>query len=107
MDILNIIIALVSGVIGGNVTGALMKEKTLGAIGNTLTGLIGGVGTNYIMQALGILASMGVGTAAAASGSPEVATMDFGHIVGNIVGSGAGGAILTALVAFVKDKFAS
>lgn len=102
MDIVNLIISLVSGIIGGNVTGAAMKEKSLGALGNSLTGLVGGGATSYILQALGILASMGMGTAA---GSPDAsADLNVGHIVGNIVGSGAGGAILTAIVALIKDK---
>jgi uncharacterized membrane protein YeaQ/YmgE (transglycosylase-associated protein family) len=103
MDFVNILISLVSGIAGGNFTGAAMKEKSLGTLGNSITGLIGGGAGSYILQALGILASMGV------SGSPDaaaVSNMDIGHIVGNIVGSGAGGALLTAIVAFIKEKMA-
>ena len=38
MDIINLLISLVSGAIGGNVAGAAMKEKSLGVVGNSIGG---------------------------------------------------------------------
>jgi len=35
MDIISLIIEVVSGAVGGNVAGAALKEKSLGAIGNS------------------------------------------------------------------------
>jgi uncharacterized membrane protein YeaQ/YmgE (transglycosylase-associated protein family) len=42
MDITNLIIEAVSGAVGGNVAGAALKEKSLGLIGNSLAGVVGG-----------------------------------------------------------------
>ena len=42
MDITNLIIQAVSGAVGGNVAGAAMKDKSLGPVGNSLAGLVGG-----------------------------------------------------------------
>jgi hypothetical protein len=99
MDWVNIIISLLSGIIGGNATGAAMKEKSMGGLANSITGLLGGGTSNYIMQALGLLAS-----AAATSGAaPGAHGLDIGSLIGNIIGSGAGGAILTAIVTLIKN----
>ena len=42
MNMLPLIIQLISGAVGGNVAGALMKNFNLGPIGNSIAGLIGG-----------------------------------------------------------------
>jgi uncharacterized membrane protein YeaQ/YmgE (transglycosylase-associated protein family) len=42
MDITNLIVEAVSGAVGGNVAGAVMKDKSLGAIGNSIAGIVGG-----------------------------------------------------------------
>ena len=52
MDITSLIIEAVSGAVGGNVAGAAMKEKSLGAIGNSLAGLVGGGIGGTILQTL-------------------------------------------------------
>ena len=39
---LDIIIGLISGAVGGNVAGAAMKENSLGTIGNSIAGIVGG-----------------------------------------------------------------
>lgn len=41
--ILPIIIQLISGAAGGNIAGSLMKNLSLGTIGNSLAGIIGEV----------------------------------------------------------------
>jgi hypothetical protein len=38
MDIINLIVNLVSGLIGGNAAGATMKDSGLGVVGNSLAG---------------------------------------------------------------------
>lgn len=105
MDLVNLIVTLVSGIIGGNLAGAGLKDKSLGAAGNSVTGAVGGGATNWLLHLLGVLASTGA-TAAAASGTlpvPGSEGLDIGALLGNVVGSGAGGAILTAIVAFIKQ----
>ena len=42
MDITSLIIEAVSGAIGGNVAGAAMKENSLGTVGNSIAGILGG-----------------------------------------------------------------
>ena len=42
MDMVSLLISLVSGAVGGNIVGAAMKDRSLGGVGNTIAGLIGG-----------------------------------------------------------------
>ena len=41
--IVNLIIQLIAGVVGGNAAGAALKDYNLGNLGNTIAGAIGGV----------------------------------------------------------------
>ena len=43
MDITSLIIQLIVGAIGGNAAGKAMPDKSLGTLGNTIAGVIGGV----------------------------------------------------------------
>ena len=91
---LSLIIQLVSGAVGGNVVGALLKNLSLGTVGNTIAGILGGgIGG----QLLGML---GVGGAAAAGG------MDLAGIVSSIAGGGVGGGVLMAIIGLLKKVFA-
>lgn len=45
---------IISGAIGGNAAGALDKSKSLGLVGNTVAGLLGGtVGSQILQQVIG------------------------------------------------------
>lgn len=90
MDILGLIIYLVSGLVSGNVTGAAMKDKTLGAIGNSIAGLVGGAAGGYILQAVGILNTLGMGD------------VTIGSVLGRIGTSFVGGGVLTAIACLIK-----
>jgi uncharacterized membrane protein YeaQ/YmgE (transglycosylase-associated protein family) len=58
----SLIIQLISGAVGGNVARAAMKEKSLGALGNSIAGLIGGgVGGTILQAVLGTAAAGGLG----------------------------------------------
>jgi uncharacterized membrane protein YeaQ/YmgE (transglycosylase-associated protein family) len=62
MDITSLIIEAVSGAVGGNVAGAAMKEKSLGAIGNSIAGIVGGgVGGTILQMVMGTAATGGGG----------------------------------------------
>jgi uncharacterized membrane protein YeaQ/YmgE (transglycosylase-associated protein family) len=100
MDIFNLVISLVSGAVGGNVAGNALKEKSLGTVGNTVSGIVGGGIGNYILQALGLLASAGMATAATGDASTGV---DIGALIANIGGSGVGGALLTVIIGLIKN----
>ena len=42
MDVTSLIIQLISGAIGGNAAGAASKDVSLGPLGNTIVGALGG-----------------------------------------------------------------
>ena len=94
MNIINLIISLISGAVGGNAAGAAMKDKSLGVAGNSLAGILGGGVGGAILQALGI------GADAAANG------MDLKSIIGSIASGGVGGGVLMAIIAAVKNAMA-
>jgi uncharacterized membrane protein YeaQ/YmgE (transglycosylase-associated protein family) len=95
MDITSLIIEAVSGAVGGNVAGAAMKEKSLGAIGNSIAGIVGGGLGGTLLQSI-------MGGTAAGAGS-----MDLTTIVSDVAGGGVGGAILTAIIGIIKNKMAA
>ncbi len=78
----NILINLLSGAIGGNAAGKATKSQDLGIIGNTITGLIGGLIGSTALQ--GFISNLLTNT------------------IGNVVGSAACGAIAVYLVNFIK-----
>ena len=94
MNIVSLIIQIVSGAIGGNVAGAAMKESSLGTVGNSIAGIVGGGLGGTILQAV-------MGSAAAGGGS-----LDLTSILSNVAGGGVGGAILMAIVGIIKNKMA-
>lgn len=88
-NLVAIIIQLVSGALGGNAAGALMKKLSLGTVLNSILGIVGG--------GLGgqLLGALGVGTT---TGGIDVAS-----IVGSIAGGGAGGGLLIAIIGLIKN----
>jgi uncharacterized membrane protein YeaQ/YmgE (transglycosylase-associated protein family) len=53
------IISLLSGIIGGNLAGGAMKEQSLGTLGNSIAGLVGGGLGGQLLSALGVLGGGG------------------------------------------------
>jgi uncharacterized membrane protein YeaQ/YmgE (transglycosylase-associated protein family) len=94
MDITSLIIEAVSGAVGGNVAGAAMKESSLGTVGNSIAGIVGGGLGGTILQTV-------MGTAAAGGG------LDLQSILTNVGGGGVGGAILMAIIGIIKNKMAA
>src|SRR5882672_2901381 len=95
INIISLIIEVISGAVGGNVAGAAMKENSLGTLGNSIAGIVGGGLGGTLLQAV-------MGTAAAGSGSLDLTT-----ILSNVAGGGVGGAILMAIVGIIKNKMAA
>jgi uncharacterized membrane protein YeaQ/YmgE (transglycosylase-associated protein family) len=89
MNIINLIISLVSGAVGGNAAGAVMKDKSLGPVGNSAVGILGGGIGGAILQALGVTGPDG--------------SIDLQTILANIASGGVGGGILMAIVSFIKS----
>jgi uncharacterized membrane protein YeaQ/YmgE (transglycosylase-associated protein family) len=99
MDIVNLIISLISGAAAGNLAGSLMSAKNLGIIGNTIAGLIGGGAGDFILKAMGVLASTSAAGMAGGTGSE----FDLSTILASIGAGGVGGGALTAIVGLIKD----
>ena len=93
MDIVSLIISLISGAAGGNIAGAAMKDKSLGVLGNSIAGIVGGGLGGAILRLVGAFAQSG-------------GSLDPGAIVGNIASGGVGGAILLIIVALIKGTMA-
>jgi hypothetical protein len=90
--IVNLIIQLIAGAVGGNAVGAASKDVNLGAPGNTIAGAIGGVAGGQLLTAL-IPMLAGAGT-----------NVDIGALAGQAVGGGIAGAIVAAVVGVIKNK---
>jgi hypothetical protein len=93
MNIMALLIQLITGAVGGNIAGGLLKQYNLGPIGNTIAGLVGGVGGGQL------LAMLAPGIASAAGGGG----MDIGSIIGQVAGGGIGGAVLMIIVGIIKQ----
>jgi uncharacterized membrane protein YeaQ/YmgE (transglycosylase-associated protein family) len=65
MNIISLIIEAISGAVGGNVAGAAMKENSLGTMGNSIAGIVGGGLGGTLLQTV-------MGTAAAGGGSLDL-----------------------------------
>ena len=50
MDITSLIIQLIVGAVGGNAAGKAMPDKSLGTMGNTIAGAIGGLGGGQLLD---------------------------------------------------------
>lgn len=93
---LGLIINLVSGAVGGNVAGTLMKESSLGTLWNSVAGIAGGgIGS-------AVLSALGVGAAAAAGGGD----LDIGSILTQVAGGGVGGGVVMAVIGMIKKAMA-
>lgn len=94
LDLINFIIQIVAGALGGNAVGKGVKDVNLGPLGNSIAGAIGGGLGGQILETL----------------IPALALtadkFDIGSLIGQIAGGGISGAILTAIVAIVKAKMA-
>jgi uncharacterized membrane protein YeaQ/YmgE (transglycosylase-associated protein family) len=84
---------MISGAVGGNIAGAAMQDKSLGTLGNSIAGVLGGGLGGWLLRALGMLAQSG-------------GSVDFPSIVGNVASGGVGGAILLVIVSLIKNAMA-
>ena len=82
---LPLIIQLVSGAVGGNIAGAAMKDKSLGTIGNSIAGLVGGGIGGQILNTVPGMGTAGMGTAGMADGA--MGGMDVGSILTQVAGA--------------------
>lgn len=79
---MELIISLLSGAVGGNIAGALLKKFSMGTLWNSVVGILGGGLGAQLLGMLGI---------------------DISGIIGNIAGSGVGGAVLMVVIGLIKS----
>jgi len=93
-EYLPLIIQLVSGAVGGNLAGSLLKKFSLGTLWNSVSGILGG--------GLGgtVLGMLGLGGAEVAEASTS---MDMGSILGSLAGGGVGGGIVMTVIGAIKN----
>lgn len=89
---MELIIQLIAGAIGGNAAGAVLKKQSLGTLGNSLAGILGG---GLGGQILGLL-----GAGGAASGT------DIAGIVQSLASGGVGGGVVMAIIGVLKSVLA-
>lgn len=87
MDFASILTSLIAGGVGGNIAGSLLKKLNLGPLGNTIAGVVGG--------------ALGGPAVTNMMGATDMAT----GLLGNIAGSGVGGAVVMILAGLVKNYF--
>jgi uncharacterized membrane protein YeaQ/YmgE (transglycosylase-associated protein family) len=88
-----IIIQLISGAVGGNVIGTVMKNLNLGTLGNSIAGIVGGGLGGQLLGMAGM--------------APDAAAgMDISSILTSVAGGGVGGGVVMAIVGIVKKMMA-
>ena len=78
---MEIIISLLTGAVGGNLAGALLKKFSMGTLWNSVVGILGGGLGAQLLGMLGI---------------------DISGILGSILGGGVGGGVLMAVIGLIK-----
>lgn len=90
MSYLPLIIQLLSGAGGGNLAGRLMPGNSLGTLGNSVAGILGG--------GLGgsLLSMVGMNMGDASQG------LDVMNILGSVASGGVGGGVVMAIIGVIK-----
>jgi uncharacterized membrane protein YeaQ/YmgE (transglycosylase-associated protein family) len=89
--LLPVIINLVSGAVGGNVAGSVLREQSLGTLGNSIAGILGGGIGGQILAAL-------IGAGSARTG------LDLAGIVSAVASGGVGGGIGLFIIGLIKSR---
>ena len=80
---------------GGNAGGAVVKNTSLGTTGNSIVGAIGGLVLGQILERM---------TGARGSGHRSSGGEQHGLHYHDVIGGGAGGAILTVIAGLIKNS---
>ncbi|MFY7670689.1 hypothetical protein ACOSP6_06330 [Tenacibaculum sp. MEBiC06402] len=78
---MELIISLLTGALGGNIAGALLKKFSMGTLWNSVVGILGGGLGAHLLGMLGL---------------------DLSGIIGSIAGGTVGGGVLMAIIGVIK-----
>jgi uncharacterized membrane protein YeaQ/YmgE (transglycosylase-associated protein family) len=92
----NLLIQIVAGIVGGIAAGVLANEHSFGAVGHTVSGVLGGAFSGYFLQKL-------AGTLVAGAGAVNEPDPVSDAILQGLTGLTAG-AIVTLIVGLVKHS---
>lgn len=91
---LGLIIQLISGAVGGNVAGSLMKNADLGTVLNSVVGILGGGLGGQLLSMLGV------------GGAEAAGSLDIASVITQVASGGIGGGVLLAIVGLIKNAMA-
>ena len=95
---MEMIISLIAGLVGGNISGVAAKNLSLGPILNSVIGAIGGLGGGQLIDMLG--------GSDAVAGAAEAMGGGLGEMLGQAGAGGVGGLVLTLLAGMIKKAVA-
>jgi len=92
MNLVLLIIQLISGAVGGNVVGALMKKFSMGTFLNSIAGILGGGISGQLLSLLGLAVVTDGG-------------MDIGSIIASIASGVVGGGALLVIGEVIRGHW--
>jgi uncharacterized membrane protein YeaQ/YmgE (transglycosylase-associated protein family) len=92
---MELLVSLISGAVGGNIAGGLLKNQNLGLLGNSITGVIGG---GLVYQLLSM-----IGTDLFASAGGADGGIDPGLLTGEAAAGGIGGAAVMLIISTLRN----
>ena len=100
MEPMSLLASLLPGIIGGNIGGLLVGRRGFGVIGNTIAGIIGGLGGGQGLEAMGGLDIAAITQTIVDLGSKV--GIDLSGKATEIAGGGIGGLVLGLLTGLRK-----
>ena len=90
-QLIPLIVQVIGGALGGNGSAAVLKNLDISKVVATIAGILGGVGGGQLAEYAGLIEKvLGSGTG--------------GEIAGNGGAAAIGGALLTAIIGFIKKS---
>ena len=92
-EYLPLVIQLVSGAVGGNVAGKILKKRSLGTLWNSIAGILGGGLGGWILGMIGL---------PGAEMDMTPASLGLPGVLGSIAAGGVGGGVIMAIIGVLR-----